>query len=272
MQTPPTVLFLPAMGVATSYYQPFLGRLQAAGACVRALDLPGQGASPLRARRGDDYGYREVVEELVPEAVRAARSERPQAPLFLAGHSLGGQLALLACAEVAGSVQGLALIAAGTAHWRSWPAAGRWRAALTIHTLSVLARLLPFYPGRYIGFGGDQSRRFMRDWSFNARTGRYQLEGSSRHRRCLEASLRAVRLPVLALSIDGDAVAPVGALRELLSLLPAAEVTHLRAPGDVTQGTWHRHFSWARQAAGIEERLLAWLDVQGAARAVPPFP
>src|SRR5262245_19222406 len=96
----PTLVFLPAMGVPVSYYGPFFARLQAAGARVLPMDLPGQGASPLRARRGDDYGYRDVAEELVPQAVRAARAERPQAPVFLVGHSLGGQLAVLACAEV----------------------------------------------------------------------------------------------------------------------------------------------------------------------------
>jgi predicted alpha/beta hydrolase len=258
----PTLLFLPAMGVPVSYYQPFLDRLQAAGARVRPMDLPGQGSSPLRARRGDDYGYREVVEELVPQTVRTARAEWPQAPLFLVGHSLGGQLAVLACAEVADSIQGLAVIAAGTAHWRSWPARSRWRAALTIHALSLLARVLPFYPGSRIGFGGDQSRRFMRDWSFNARTGAYRLEGGRVDRHTRESALRGVRLPVLALSIAGDAVAPGGALRELLGLLPAAEVTHACSRGDAAQGAWRRHFTWARQAAGIEEKLLAWLAVQ----------
>src|SRR5262249_46281983 len=117
----PVLLMLPAMGVAASFYTPFVHTLeQACAATVLMLELPGQGASPLRASSGDDFGYREVVETFIPEAVQRAVAQHPGRPLILAGHSLGGQLALLAAAELKHVVKGLVLIAAGTAHWRAW--------------------------------------------------------------------------------------------------------------------------------------------------------
>jgi predicted alpha/beta hydrolase len=237
-------------------------RLRAAGLAVRLLELPGQGGSPLRARRGDDYGYREIVEELLPEAVRAARDDFPDGRIVLAGHSLGGQLAVLASAELAQMLDGLVLIAAATAHWRSWPVEGRLRAWLTVHAIAAVAALLPWYPGEQLGFGGTQSRRFMRDWRFNARSGRYRLEGSARTPQALRCALGDVRLPVLALSIREDPIAPEGPMWELLAHLPAARVQHMTVPGRLKHAPWKRHFSWVRERAGVEDALLAWLGVE----------
>lgn len=256
----PVLMLLPAMGVAARFYEPFARTLErSCGATVLTIDLPGQGSSPLRASAGHDYGYREVVEVCIPEAVQRAAADHPGRPLFLVGHSLGGQLGLLASARLAGRLHGLVLIAAGTAHWRAWPRGSRWRAAVTVHAIRIAAALLPWYPGQALGFGGNQSRRFMRDWAFNAAGGRYRLEGSVQSPDDLEHALEAVRLPLLALSLHGDAVAPPGALAELLAKLPNAEITRETLDGVTTDSPWRRHFSWARRPTRVHERLAQWL-------------
>lgn len=256
----PVLLLLPAMGVEARFYDPFVRELErACDATVLTIDLPGQGRSPLRARAGHDYGYREVVEVCIPDAVRRAAADHPGRPRVLVGHSLGGQLALLASAQLCDLLHGLVLIAAGTAHWRAWPRGSRWRAAVTVHAIRVAAALLPWYPGQRLGFGGNQSRRFMRDWSFNAVSGRYRLEGSTRSPGDLEQALESVRLPLLALSLHGDALAPVEALAELLAKLPNADITHETLDGVATDTPWRRHFSWARKPVGVHERLARWL-------------
>jgi predicted alpha/beta hydrolase len=248
---PATVLFLPAMGVAASYYTPFVQALSAAtGALVVPLDLPGQGQDARRARRGADYGYREVVEELLPRAVEQLAAVSP-GPVVLAGHSLGGQLALVSLATLHRRVAGLVLVAAGTAHWRAWPAGRRWRAALAVHAIGGAAMLAPWYPGRRLGFGGDQARRFMRDWFFNARHGRYRLEGSSRTPAAIAAELAHVRLPVHAVTIEGDPVAPPGALQDLLSLVPQAAVHRHLVRGTPEDAPWQRHFAWGRKPGDV---------------------
>src|SRR5690606_9727671 len=216
----PLLVFLPAMGVPASFYAPFAERLRALRIECLLLELPGQGQSPLRARRGDDYGYREVVEESVPQAVRRLAAQHPGRPLLVGGHSLGGQLALLASHALADMLHGLVLVAAGTAHWRTWPAGRRLRAAWKVHWISAAARLLPWYPGQRLGFGGDQARRFMRDWSRNARTGVYAPEGSTLTAAQLRVRLAQVALPVLAVSIANDPIAPPGATAALCALLP----------------------------------------------------
>jgi predicted alpha/beta hydrolase len=268
----PVLLLLPAMGVAARFYEPFARELeQASGATVLTIDLPGQGSSPLRARAGHDYGYREVVESCIPDAVRRAAAEHPGRPLVLVGHSLGGQLGVIATAQLASMLHGLVLIAAGTAHWRAWPRGSRWRAALTVHAIRIAAALLPWYPGERLGFGGNQSRRFMRDWSFNAVRGRYRLEGSERSPEDLEHALAQVRLPLLALSLRDDPVAPPGALAELLAKLPNATVTHETLDGVSSDSPWRRHFSWARRSVGVHERLMRWLALMPSGAAPEPL-
>lgn len=255
----PVLLFLPAMGVPVGFYEPFLRDLASAcGGTVVPIELPGQGAHPLRASAGHDWGYREVVEELVPQALQRVGCEHPGRPVLLVGHSLGGQLAVLASASA--RIDGLVLIAAGTAHWRTWPRAQRWRAALAVHAIRVVARILPWYPGARLGFGGNQARRFMRDWSFNAASGRYRLEGSTRSSEDLVHSLRQRVLPLLAISLHGDPVAPAGALDELLSHLPRARVRREVLPGVRSDAPWRRHFSWARRPAGVHLPIARWLD------------
>ncbi|HEY0820115.1 MAG TPA: alpha/beta fold hydrolase [Rhizobacter sp.] len=255
----PLLLFLPAMGVPASFYAPFCERLRGLGIEPEVIDLPGQGTSPLRARHGDDYGYREVVELLVPDALQQLAQRFPGRPCLLGGHSLGGQLAVLASGTLADRVHGLVLVAAGSAHWRTWPAGRRARAALAVHAISAMARVLPWYPGQRLGFGGDQARRFMRDWSHNARTGTYTLEGSDRSPEALRESLGDVTLPVLSLSVQGDPVAPPGATDALCRLLPAARLRSVTVPGVTADAPWRRHFSWARRAGGVEPVLARWL-------------
>jgi len=259
----PIVICLPAMGVAASFYRMFADALAAAtGATTDPIDLRGQGDHPDRASAGARFGYHEIVEHDIPARVAYWRTRAPGRPIVLLGHSLGGQLALLACAQRGTNADALVLVAAGTAHWRAWPRAERRRARWTVQAIRTAAALLPWYPGRRLGFGGNQPRRLMRDWAFNATTGRYRLEGSACTPEVLEAALRGVALPVLAVSVAGDAVAPAGAVDELLALAPGARLARCEIAAPAGQSPWRRHFSWARTPAPVVQTIAAWLAGQ----------
>jgi len=256
----PVLLCLPAMGVPARFYQPMMQSLaNATGGPVYTAELRGQGDSTERAERGADFGYREIVEDDLPHWLDHLALHHPQRRIVLLGHSLGGQLAVLASATLARRLSALVLVAAGTAHHRVWPAPQRWRAQLTVHAISLAARLLPWYPGRRLGFGGNQPRRLMRDWSFNAFSGRYQLEGSTRDEYALERELRDVALPVLSLSMSDDPVAPAGARDELLARLPHAAITRSELEHSAQGSAWQRHFSWARDPDAMAKQVASWL-------------
>jgi predicted alpha/beta hydrolase len=256
--TAPVCLCLPAMGASASYYRPFAHALaRALAGTVVLADLRGQGQSELRANHGARFGYREIVEQDVPALIDTLAARFRHRPLFVIGHSLGGQLATLSAVHRQEQLAGLVLLAAGTAHYRAWPREHRWRARLAVHCIRAAAALLPWYPGTVLGFGGDQPRRLMRDWSYNALTGKYQCAGSTIE---YESRLAELRLAVLAVTIREDPVAPAGAVSELLAKLPQAERKRLEVAGVLSDGPWRRHFSWARRPEVVLGPIVQWIE------------
>jgi len=262
--TAPVCLCLPAMGLAARYYRPFAEALaQALAGTVAVADLRGQGESDARVRRGARFGYREIVEQDLPALLDALAGRFRHRPLFVIGHSLGGQLATLSAVHRQDRLVGLVLVAAGTAHYRVWPHANRLRAWLALSGIRAVATLLPWYPGSVLGFGGDQPRRLMRDWSYNAFTGKYRCAGS---RIDYEARLVALRLAVLAVTIRDDPVAPPGAVSELLAKVPQTEQKRLEVDGVSSDEPWRRHFSWARRPDAVLDPVVQWIQARVRAR------
>jgi predicted alpha/beta hydrolase len=258
----PVVVCLPAMGAPAGYYGPFAEEISRCDhATVVLLDLRGQGRSTVRARCGDQFGYREILEFDLPEAISGLRRAFPGRKLYLAGHSLGGQLGLFAAARPDVQVDGLILIAAGTAHWRAWQGVERLVARIAFFGVRLAARLLPWYPGTRLGFGGDQPRRLMRDWGLVTREDRYAPEGSGFD---YEHAVRALSLPVLSIGVREDPIAPTGAIEALLRRLAASAVTRLEVDGVHGHSRWKRHFSWARRPGAVVNALAGWLAAQAA--------
>ncbi len=254
----PVLLLLPAMGTPAAYYGPFARELAGRRHAIVALaDLRGQGASSARARRGADFGYREIVEIDLPALAGELGRRFPGHPLLLAGHSLGGQLALLAAARQPRDFEGIVLLAAGTAHAEAWRGPGYRRATFLFAAVRAVARLAPWYPGHLVGFGGEQPRRLMRDWGRVTRTGRYSPEGS---RFDYESALRAIDLPILAIGVAGDPIAPPAAIAALLAKTGATEIELATVSGVATDSAWRRHMSWARRPQSVMPPLEAWLE------------
>src|SRR5690606_2089967 len=67
------VVIVPGMGVPASYYEPLARALARRGLAVATSELRGIGTSSIRARRGTDFGWRELVELDMPAILDAAR-------------------------------------------------------------------------------------------------------------------------------------------------------------------------------------------------------
>ncbi|MBM0234595.1 alpha/beta fold hydrolase [Micromonospora sp. STR1_7] len=244
----PVVVVWPAMGVRARYYRPFAAALRAAGLAVVVADLRGTGTSTPAPSRADRHGYTELAGDI--GAVLAALKPRLDGRTrLLLGHSLGGQAALLHLALHGGDeVDGLALVAVGIPYWRTYPGLRGLGVLPYTQGIAATAALLGVWPGW--GFGGRQARGVIRNWAHTARTGRFpRLDGTD-----TEAAVRAVRTPVLAVSVDHDQYTPHETMDHLCAKLTAAPVTRERYT--VAQaGAALDHFTWVRASAPLAGRI-----------------
>ncbi|AJE85006.1 MULTISPECIES: alpha/beta fold hydrolase [Streptomyces] len=264
--TPKAVIVLnPAMGVPATYYARFSAQLAGHGIAVVAAELRGQGASRPRSGRRTRHGYQQLIAHDVPETVAAVRAHfGPELPLYLLGHSLGGQISMLyATREHARThVDGLVLVASGTAHFRAYPGLRRAGVLLFSQSAATLASVWGYWPGHRLGFGGRQPAMLMRDWARLARTGRFSPADADVD---YEALLRETRLPVLAVSVAGDTqYSPRSAVDGLVRKLPPGVATRMHwRPSD---GSRPGHLRWPRSADELATRIAEWTTELRAAR------
>ncbi|MFE9358453.1 alpha/beta hydrolase family protein [Streptomyces olivaceoviridis] len=251
----PVVVLLPAMGMSARNYLPLVRALHRQGMTVVTTDLRGQGESVPVPARGVRFGYREIVEHDIGAVLDVVDAAYPTAPRLLLGHSLGGQLGLVHCGLFQPPhLDGVVLVASGSAWYRALGRNGaRW---LVRGQLSAAgAGMLGYWPGDRFGFGGRQPARLMRDWARQMRTGRYTVPGA---RADYERALRAVTLPVLAVDVENDTLAPPTAVDHLCAKMPAARIDRLHYTSADADHRPLDHFRWIRHHGGLVERIGAW--------------
>ena len=240
------VLFLPGLGVPVAYYAPFLELWADEGYEVFGLELRGMPQSSISNVRTSDFGYSHSLEYDIPAAIAAM----PSPPAVIAGHSLGGQLALLFAAST-GIDAAVIAIASGSSHHSTLPTARarriRRRQAAAI---PLIARALGYFPGDRLGFGGRQPRSMMRDWGREAQSGRYD----THH----EDALGRYAGRGLMLTLEGDALITPAAAAHLAARLPKAQLalSHVTA----ADASAFNHFRWARTSGpAVLRPMLEWL-------------
>ncbi len=244
------LLWLPALGVAARHYEPLADALAAHGIAVLLHEWRGNGSSSLRASRDCDWGYRDILACDLPASEQVLHDIADGVPLLIGGHSLGGQLACCFAGMQPATFARLWLVASGTPWWRSFPVPLRYALPLVYRFLPWLARRNGVLPGRRVGFGGNEARGLIADWSRVGLSNRYAAEGMTTD---LEAGLAQLAMPLDTVVMAHDWMAPVGSMRALtakmagparLDVLPAAEIG---APAD--------HFSWMKSPAAVAARL-----------------
>lgn len=243
-----SLLWLPALGVAARHYLPFAEALAARGTAVFLHEWRGHGSSGLRAARGVDWGYRELLEHDIPASEAAIDAALPGLPRVVGGHSLGGQLA---CCRVAlAPADALWLVGSGAPWWRAFGLRERMWLPLVYRFLPWLADRAGALPGRRIGFGGNEARGLIRDWARTATSGRYAVAGLGD----LEPGMARADVAVRAVLLADDWLAPQSSLRYLLSKLARASIdaTVLDA---AALGAAADHYAWMKAPDAVADWL-----------------
>ena len=192
------VLLTHGLGEHASRYEHVAARFAQAGLRLHAYDLRGHGRS--EGRRGDAPSYDCFLRDL--DRVRAA-VERPDAPLFLMGHSMGGTIAALfaierlaAFARDVHPVAGLILSSPALVAGKDVP---RWMLAAS----RIVSRLWPRYKAMKIEpallsrdsriVEANRADPLVHHGAVPARTGAELLAAMAR----IERARGSLRLPVL---------------------------------------------------------------------------
>jgi predicted alpha/beta hydrolase len=246
------LLWVPALGVAARHYEPLAKALNAHGVSVGLHEWRGHGSSDRRASRKANWGYRELLTDDLPTSLAALRAAVPSIPLYVGGHSLGGQLAALLAATSPQPLAGVTLVGSGSPYWRCFKP---W-VGLALIAAPVLANLVGRFPGKRVGFGGNEARGVMGDWARSGRTGRYAGRGMAVD---LEAALRSQRAPVYAQRLRDDWFGPEASLAFLLDKMPeAARHVDVVTPDDIA-GAPADHFAWMKAPTEIARRIAGWM-------------
>jgi predicted alpha/beta hydrolase len=243
------------MGVAASYYAPLARALSGRGFDVLVAENRGTGTSELRARRGVDFGWHEMLHVDLPAALEVAR-RRLRGSVHGLGHSLGGQLAALYLATNPGAFDRVILVGCGAVGYRSYAVPARWRVLAISQLCALVASVLGYFPGDKLGFGGVQPVSMMRDWARQARTGTYHPRGSGPGVD-YEGALARLRARVLAIHFEGDTIATATSVDVFCGKLASAEV--VRRHVALEPGRGDPHFRWLKQPANVVAEIASYL-------------
>lgn len=263
------LLMLPALGIQARLYRKLGSVLAEQGISVLALEQRGHGRSALRPSRSCDFGFREWLQADIPAALDWLHARQLHAPVFLAGHSLGGHLALMARSLYPERVAGVVLLTTATPYYGCFRGLARLQVRFLIASVPLLTAALGYYPGHRMGFGGREARRLMADWLVMARENRYSAMGMGEGD--LERRVQADRCPVLSIHCDQDNLAPLSAIEGVLQRLNNHRIDRFEITSEAL-GVRADHASWARHPAIAARAIAGWIDnrlIVSAAGAVP---
>jgi predicted alpha/beta hydrolase len=248
------VVFLPALGASIDYYRPMAEAWVGLGYRVATVELRGGKQSSIKIVRGQNFGYHEVLNVDLASIVPMLRTEAAGRPFLLAGHSLGGQFALLYASRHPREVDAVVLLAGGSNYYGAMPSGKRLTRHLGLRTIRSINQVLRFFPGDKLGFGGRQPFNMMQDWTEEALTGRYRVTGDPTD---YDLELANLAVPVLMVSLHGDPLVPKCSADYLAKKLARAHVAQIEHRTE--DGKAHHHFRWVKKPAEILAHVDHWI-------------
>lgn len=260
------VVIGPAMAVPQTFYADFAAYLARQGYRVWTFDYRGMGESrsgPPRACKADISDW---IEQDFEALIRHAGATPDQLPLYVLGHSIGGQVAPLLPSRA--RIAGLVNIAVGSGAARHNQPNVRRGAPLLWYVLTpLLCTLFGYFPGERIGVIGDVPRRAMFQWRRWCLTPDYLLTGDPGAR----AAYASASYPVLGLTFSDDELLLESGSRMLHDAYSAADVDYrvLEPRQFKVKRIGHFGFFKPNHETTLWPLVRDWLALRNAAGALP---
>lgn len=252
------ILFLPALGVSVDYYKPLAEHWAQRGFAIALIESRGMRYSSIKDVKRENFGYKEVLDFDLATIIPELCQRKLHLPVWLCGHSLGGQFALLHASEKPSKLAGVILIAAGSNHYATLPTTiTRFKRRFGIRMVRIINEVLGYFPGHKLEFGGRQPKNLIKDWTFEGLKGRYQICGSNRD---FDQLLAQLELPVLLISLFGDTLVPKTSADPLAQKLSKASVTQVELIARDYGLAVFSHFKWAKSPEPVLDYVDQWLS------------
>lgn len=261
------VVIGPAMAVPQSFYGDFAAYLARQGYRVWTFDYRGMGESRSGAPRACTADISDWIEKDFEALLRHAGALPEALPLYVLGHSIGGQVAPLLPSRA--RIAGLVNIAVGSGAARHNQPGVRRRAPLLWHVLTpVLCALFGYFPGARLGIIGDVPRRAMFQWRRWCLTPDYLLSGAPGAREAYASA----SYPVLGLTFGDDELLLESGSRMLHDAYHTAEVDYrVLTPQQFNlKRIGHFGFFKAGHEASLWPLVRDWLAQRVAAEKLQP--
>jgi len=132
------------------------------------MDWRGTGKSSVKVNRKTRFGYHEIITLELPEIINYIRATHPDNPIYLLGHSLGGQIGLLYTALNQQMISGAILVAAGSNYYKNLKVPRRFGRYFNLKLIGWITYLCGYFPGDKLGFAGKESKIMIGDWLHEA--------------------------------------------------------------------------------------------------------
>lgn len=257
----PVFLIAPALGVRAKYYEYLCYLMVDHGWNAITMDWRGSGNSSVKVTNKTNFGYHEIITIDYPAIIDGIRTIFPDNPLYLLGHSLGGQLNLLFASLKGNKFKGLALIAGGSNFYKNLKFPQRYIRFFNYYLIRIVTSLCGYFPGDIFGFAGKESKNIILDWLQESLKGKYAVRNSPND---YEQLLKTLNLPVLFITLHGDHHVTQSCAKYLASKLVRADVhfVELHASDYNLKIKKFNHFNWNKNATPIIKVIADKLNIE----------
>ena len=256
-QPAPLLLINPAFGIKATYYARFAQQLSEAGITTVTADLRGHGLSSVRPSKNTNYGSLEMINDL-KIIFEALKIEYPSSKIYVLGHSYGGQVASLAIAKYPTSYDGLAMIGSPNVYYKGWADFHYYRRKIMLFLLPIVSSILSILPLFKIG-GYYTTNTQIEEYGYTGKTGDFKVIGDELD---YEQAIRKVTIPILAINIEDDLMAPKAAVALLYTkFINTKALTTLTLTKTATHPKLS-HINWPRTADKMMVKVITdWLYI-----------
>lgn len=194
-----TLVINPAMATARQFYGQFAAWWAERGFYVVTYDYRGIGGSRLETLRGFETSVEDWAIRDIPAILNWAQQQTESPDLYVAGHSLGGQVMGLLGDRF--DLRAMVTISAQSGYWKLQHPSQRWMVLAAAYGLPLVTRLLGYLPWSQLVGGEDVPKQAALQWLSWCRSPNYLFDDESLNTHDRYGRFSA---PILAYSFEDD--------------------------------------------------------------------